>query len=104
MPVVSSIFNVPDFRNMFVVLKEPDSLEGVNMNSLDALREAGGAAFAYGNFINALIAFILVAIALFFVVKAINKAKREEVVEEPAPTGPTTEDLLGEIRDLLAKK
>ncbi len=100
MPVVSSIFKMPDFTNLFTVLREPANVANVDMNSLEAIREAGGVAFAYGNFINALIAFLLVAFALWMVVRAMNKMKK---AEEEAPSGPSSEDLLTEIRDLLAK-
>lgn len=101
MPIVSSTFNVPDFTNLFTVLKAPADAAGVNMNSLDAVREAGGVALAYGSFINSLIAFLLVAFALWMVVRGMNKMQKAK--EEEAPAGPSTEDLLGEIRDLLAK-
>ena len=100
MPVVATTFNVPDFTNLFTLLRAPEVTDGVNMASLEAVREAGGVALAYGSFINALIAFILVAFALWMVVKSMNKMRPPE---EPAPAGPTQEELLGEIRDLLAK-
>lgn len=105
MPVVSSIFNSPDFSNLFVILKAPEAVEGVAMDSIAAVREAGGVALGYGLFINAIIAFLLVALALFFVVKAVNrmKAKEEEAAPAPPP-GPSAEDLLTEIRDLLKKQ
>lgn len=105
MPIVSSIFGAPDFTNLFAVLKDPPNASEVNMTSLEAVREAGGVALAYGSFINALIAFIIVAWALFVVVKGINKMKRkqEEEVVAAAPAGPSQEDLLTEIRDLLKK-
>lgn len=105
MPVVSSIFGAPDFSNLFVLLKEPADMAEVNMTSLEAVREAGGVALAYGSFVNALIAFLLVAWALFLVVKGINKLKRKQEEEEAAapPPGPTQEELLVEIRDLLKK-
>ena len=59
----------------------------------------------WGVFINAVIAFLIVAWILFLVVKAMNKLKREEA-EVPAeePAGPTQEELLTQIRDLLAKQ
>lgn len=101
MPVVSSTFDMPDFTNMFSVLKEPANMAAVNMNSLEAVREAGGVALAYGSFVNALIAFLLIAFALWMVVRGMNKMKK---AEDEAPAGPTSEDLLGEIRDLLAKR
>ena len=101
MPVVSSVFGTPDFTNLFTVLKEPANAAEVNMSSLAAVREAGGVALAYGSFINALIAFLLVAFALWMVVKGMNKMQKAQ--EEEAAAGPSSEDLLGEIRDLLAK-
>ena len=101
MPVVSSTFKVPDFTNLFTVLKEPANIEGVNMNSLEAVREAGGTAFAYGNFINNLIAFLLVAFALWLVVKSINNLQKKKEEEEAA--GPSEVELLTEIRDALNK-
>ncbi|SEF46933.1 large conductance mechanosensitive channel [Halpernia humi] len=56
----------------------------------------------YGNFLSAVISFLLVAIVLFLVIKAVNKTKKPEV--EAAPAGPTKEEeLLMEIRDLLKK-
>ena len=60
-----------------------------------------GAIFAYGNFIMALINFLIIAFVVFMLVKMVNKVKgeQEEVAEEPA--GPTQEELLAEIRDAL---
>lgn len=105
MPVIAGLFNVPDFSNLFVLLKAPADATGVNMGSIEAVRAAGGVALGYGLFINAIIAFLLVALALFFVVKAVNRMKKkEEEAPAPAPAGPTQEDLLTEIRDLLAKQ
>ena len=102
MPVVSSVFGTPDFSNLFVVLKAPADTAGVNMESIAAVREAGGVALGYGLFLNAFIAFILVAFTLWLVVRAMNKMKKkEEEAPAPAPAGPTTEELLIEIRDAL---
>ena len=99
MPVVSGIFHVPDFSQLFVALKTPEAALGVT--SLEEFRKAGGVAFAYGNFINAAIAFLLVAFALWFVVRNINKLKKKEEAAPAPPAGPTTEELLTEIRDVL---
>ncbi|HCC93349.1 MAG TPA: large conductance mechanosensitive channel protein MscL, partial [Flavobacteriaceae bacterium] len=52
----------------------------------------------------AAISFIVVAFALFVMIKGINKLKKEAPAEEPAPVGPTQEELLAEIRDLLKNK
>ena len=64
-----------------------------------------GTAIKYGNFISQIISFVLVAIALFMVIKAMNAAKKkEDAAAAPAPpSGPTQEQLLTEIRDLLKK-
>ena len=70
-----------------------------------AIREASGLMLAYGLFVNALIAFMIVAFVLFLVVKSMNRMKREEEVAEPVlepdPEPSNEEVLLGEIRDLL---
>jgi large conductance mechanosensitive channel len=64
-----------------------------------------GTAIKYGNFLSQIIAFIIVAIALFLVVKAINSTKKkEELAPAPEPVPTKEEILLTEIRDLLAKK
>ncbi len=64
-----------------------------------------GTAIKYGNFISQIISFIIVAFALFIIVKAINATKKKEEAAPSAPPAPTKEEiLLTEIRDLLAKK
>jgi len=98
MPVVSGVLSVPDFSNLFVVLKGT----GDDFTSVEAAREAGASVLAYGTFINSLIAFLIVAWALFIVVKGINKLKKEQPTEEE-PAGPTEVELLTEIRDSLQK-
>jgi len=104
MPIVSSVTGAPDFSNLFTVLREPADMTGVNMDSLAAVREAGGVALGYGNFINNFIAFLLVALALFFVVKGVNAAKKAEEEAPAAPEAPAADIvLLSEIRDLLSK-
>jgi large conductance mechanosensitive channel len=102
MPIVSSVFGTPDFSNLFVLLRAPADMAEVNMESIAAVREAGGVALGYGLFINALIAFILIALTLWLIVKGINNMKKKEE-EAPAeePAGPTAEELLTEIRDSL---
>jgi len=61
--------------------------------------------FKYGMFIQTLFEFLIIAFALFIVIKAINKLKRPQPVVAAAPTPPTrTEVLLQEIRDQLAKR
>jgi len=103
MPVVSGILRVPDFSNLFILLRRPEIIEGVDMTSIVAVREAGGVALGYGLFVNAILAFLLVAIALFFVIKMINSLKKKEAEKPAEPTGPTQIELLAEIRDALKK-
>ncbi|MCA9352821.1 large conductance mechanosensitive channel protein MscL [Patescibacteria group bacterium] len=99
MPVISGIFTIPDFSNLFIVLKGT----GEPFTSVSVAREAGAAVLAYGSFINAIIAFLIVAWALFMLVKGMNKLKKEDDPAPEAPTGPTEVELLTEIRDSLRR-
>ena len=90
-----------DFTNLFI------ELDGSDYASLVEAQEAGAAVFAYGSFVNAVINFLIIAFVVFLLVKAVNRVKetmaREEEEVMPGPAGPTQEQLLVEIRDLLAK-
>lgn len=104
MPIVSTATGMPDFSNLFTVLRAPENAAEVNMASLKAVREAGGVALGYGNFINNLLAFLMVALALFGVVKGVNAAKKAEEEAPAAPEAPAADIvLLSEIRDLLKR-
>ena len=101
MPIVSAIFQAPDFSNLFIVLRNPT---GATFTSIAAAREAGAVAVGYGLFINATIAFLIVAFVLFMVVRAMNKMSKAKAAEAAveAPPAPTAQEvLLSEIRDLL---
>lgn len=101
MPPIAAATGGIDFTNKFSVLKEgktPGPYE-----TLEAAKKAGAIALSYGSFTTILINFLIVALAIFFIVKAIQKAKGEKKAEE-APKGPTEVELLGEIRDLLKKE
>ena len=82
-------------------------LGGIDFSGL-GLRLGEGedaAVFAYGNFIMALINFLIIAFVVFLMVKAVNRMKKAEEEPEPeAPRGPSEIDLLTEIRDALAKR
>jgi large conductance mechanosensitive channel len=72
---------------------------------LEAAKEAGAVTWNYGRFITHCIKFMIVAFAIFVVVKQINRLKRaEEAAPVPPPAPSKQEMLLGEIRDLLARK
>lgn len=74
-------------------------LGGVDFTSLAVT--VGDANIAYGNFIQAIINFVIIAFVIFMMVKGINKASGAKEEEEEAPAGPSSEELLAEIRDLL---
>ncbi|MDX2178117.1 MAG: large conductance mechanosensitive channel protein MscL [Bryobacteraceae bacterium] len=95
MPFVGLLTGGIDFSQRFI------ALNGGQYESLEAARKAG-AVFAYGNFITALINFLIIAFVIFILVKQVNRL----LPPPPAPpAGPTpTESLLGEIRDLLARR
>lgn len=101
---ILGIFGNANFSDRFLVLK--GGTGNVQYSSIDAASKAGAVTLNYGNFFTALINFIIVAFALFLIVKAANRIKRrlEPIFpEEPvAPPEPTKEEvLLTEIRDLL---
>ena len=79
MPPIGLMLGGVDFGNLFVVLGEG------SYESLDAAKEAGAATINYGVFMNNVISFLIVAFAVFMLIRAINKLKREEEapVEEP---------------------
>jgi len=99
MPIVASVTGAPDFSNLFVVLSNPTA---ETFTSLTAAREAGAVVLGAGLFVNAVIAFLLVALVLFFIVKGANQLKaQEEAKPAPPPEPPPDVKLLAEIRDLL---
>lgn len=95
MPPIGLLLGGIDFSNFFVTLK------GGSFPTLDAAKAAGAVTVNYGLFINAVIRFVIVAVAIFILVKQINRLKREEPVPAPSPEPPRQEVLLAEIRDLL---
>lgn len=95
-PLIGLVFKA-DFRDLKYVVKE-----GV----ADATgKVTGEVAVLYGDFLTNVIDFIIVAFVMFMIIKGINATKKkEEAAAPPPPAGPSQEDLLAEIRDLLAKK
>lgn len=100
MPAIGAIFGDVDFSAMFVRLGEiPATFKG-NAASYADLKAAGVPMFAYGNFITQVINFLIIAFAIFMVVKAARRAN----LSKEAEAGPSEIDLLTEIRDELKKK
>lgn len=102
-PLIGIIIGGIDFASLSI--KIPDTV-------VDGKVIAQGAELTYGNFIQSIITFLLTAVCVFIFVKVINalrsgaeaKKKQEEAEEKKEPPKPTQEELLAEIRDLLAKQ
>lgn len=94
MPVVGHFSGGMDFAELKVVLSEAVvNAEGVVTTPENAIM--------WGSWVNTIVNLIIVGFVMFMIVKAYNKTKKP--AEEPAPAGPSQEDLLAEIRDLLKK-
>ena len=98
MPIIGFITGGIDFTNHYV------QLAGAPAATLADARKAG-ATLAYGNFLTLVINFLIIALVLFLVVKAINQLQRQAPPAPAAPAPPPRQELLlQEIRDLLAKR
>ncbi|MEL6682592.1 MAG: large conductance mechanosensitive channel protein MscL [Pseudomonadota bacterium] len=101
-PIIALFTGGMDFSGWFYVLGDGECA------SVDACGEAGISVFAIGNFIMAIINFLIIAFVVFMLVKMVNRVKdaaeeeKEEAAEEPK--GPSELDVLLEIRDALAKQ
>ncbi len=101
MPIIGLVTGKIDFSNLFFVLSKPDGAPET-FATVKAAKDAGATVVSYGLFINNIVQFIIVAFAIFIMVKQINRLKREEAAAPAAPS--RQETLLEEIRDLLKKK
>lgn len=98
MPIVGLITGGVDFTQKFI------ALNGESYATLDAAKAAGAAVITYGNLVQAIINFVIISFFIFVVLRAAEKAKKKEVVVDAAPAGPSQEELLTQIRDLLKNK
>lgn len=100
MPPIGLLMGGVDFSNMFAVLKQ--GKDAGPYATVELAQKAGAVTWNYGVFINTIIAFLIVAFAIFMLIKAVNKAKKAE--PPPAPAAPAEDVvLLREIRDALKK-
>ena len=103
-PLIGVIVGGVDFSDLYWVLSGTVA-EGAG---LQTAKDSGAAVFAYGAFVTAVIEFLIVAVVVFLLVKAVNRIKDAAIRRgEPvpsAPEGPTQEELLAQIRDLLAAR
>ena len=106
MPLISKVTGGVDFTNLFVNLSPDVVIEGEQ--TLAAAKEAGASVLAYGQFIQNIVDFLIVAFCIFLMIKGmnkLNKKKEEEPAPAPEPPAPSKEEvLLTEIRDLLKQK
>jgi large conductance mechanosensitive channel len=98
MPVVGAITGGLDFSNYFVPLSAKVQS---GLSYADAKKQ--GAVLGYGQFLTVAINFMIIAFVLFMAIRGINKLKKKEE-EKPATEIPADVKLLGEIRDLLARR
>lgn len=98
MPPMGLILGKMDFSNLFI------NLSGQHYKTLAEAQEAGVPTINYGLFLNNTISFIIVAFAVFWLIKVMNTLNKKEATpaEPPAPT--LTENLLTDIRDILKEK
>ncbi|AGF74101.1 large conductance mechanosensitive channel [Bartonella australis AUST/NH1] len=97
MPIIGLVTGGIDFSNMFL------QLAGEKKATLTAAKEAG-ATISYGHFITLFINFLIISWILFLFVKGMNKLRRTQEAEKKPKAMSLEEQLLAEIRDLLAKK
>jgi large conductance mechanosensitive channel len=103
MPPVGLALGGVDFTNLFVTLRDGIKAAGPYASLADA-KAAGAVTLNYGVFANSIVSFLIVAIAIFMLVKGANSLKEEQAAA-PAPPAPTKDQLLlSEIRDLLKSR
>lgn len=102
---ILGLFGKADFKDQFVVLKSGSDPKILTpYNTLADAKAAGAVTLNYGAFLTNVINFLIVAFALFLIVKAANRFRRQEPEAAAEPPEPTREEvLLTEIRDLLRR-
>lgn len=100
MPPIGLLMGNVDFSNLFLNLSM-----GADYASVAEAEAAGAPIVKYGLFINTIIDFVIVAFAIFMVIRSLNKLKKKQEAAPPAPPAPSAEEkLLAEIRDLLKSR
>ena len=99
MPPIGLLMGGVDFGSLFI------NLSDTAYATLAAAEEAGAPVIKYGAFINTVLDFVIIAFAIFMVIKGMNSMKKKEEEKPAEPPKPSAEEsLLTEIRDLLAKQ
>ena len=97
MPLIGHFAGGADFADLKIVLSEATLAE-------DGTIATPENAIMWGKWVNSIINLIIVGFVLFMIVRSYNKMKKKEEAAAPAPAGPTTEQLLAEIRDALKNR
>ncbi|MEA4921439.1 MAG: large-conductance mechanosensitive channel protein MscL [Clostridiaceae bacterium] len=97
MPILGLLFGSINFTNLKIVLNP------AQYDAAGAVIKAESA-ITYGAFIQTVVDFFLVAVSIFFFIKAINRTRKKEAPAPEPPKGPSAEELLTDIRDLLKSK
>ena len=96
MPPIGKLIGNVDFTDLFLNISEG------TYETLDAAKEAGAVTINYGVWLNSVIDFVIVAFAIFLLIRQVNRFKKKEEEAPAAPPAPSKEEmLLGEIRDIL---
>lgn len=99
MPPLGLLLGKVDFSQLYV------ALDGKTYESLAIAKEAGAPLLGYGAFLQAVVDFLIVAFAIFLLIRALNRMQKKEEVKPAAPAAPPRQEvLLQEIRDLLAQR
>ena len=101
MPPIGLLLGKVDFKNLKIVLQ--DGIPPVMENGAEKTTAVAEVALNYGTFIQTIFDFVIIGFCVFMVLKAYEKTKKKEEVAPAAPAGPTQEELLTQIRDLLKK-
>lgn len=97
-PPLGKLIGGVNFADLFI------ALDGKTYPSVAAAKQAGAATINYGNFLNVVLQFFIVAFAVFLLVKFVNRLRRTKEDIAVAQEPPAQEKLLAEIRDLLKKQ
>ncbi|HOV10129.1 MAG TPA: large-conductance mechanosensitive channel protein MscL [Bacteroidales bacterium] len=99
MPPLGKLLGNVNFTDLYY------AMDGKVYESLAKAKEAGAPVFAYGNFIQTVIDFLIIAFVIFMIIKGMNSLKKKKEEAPAAPPAPTKEEtLLTEIRDILKNK
>ena len=98
MPLVGLFMNGQHVSNLFL------PLDGSNPDTIEAAKEVNAAILTYGNFMQAIIDFIIIGFVIYVFLKGYEKTKKKKEEAPAKPAGPTETELLIEIRDLLKKQ